>query len=164
MRIATTFTLILLLPISGWGQAASAPGHFADWPSDWGAEKRTFDVRFGFQHVEATFSVAQNGFGWQRAFTDSKETFNAWADVTAWCWAPGTLAFRTRQGAGLDQGVYGIKPEDLATVVDGYFKKYVPEAEWSAPGWACTPAALNRPNPANMSKVRELLEAASDKP
>src|SRR5688572_25248572 len=100
MRIALTIALVLLLlPVAVGGQAQTPPatGHFEGWLSDanWGADKQTFDVRFGVQHVEATFTVAQNGFGWHRTFTNSKETFNSWPDVTAWCWAPGTVALRT---------------------------------------------------------------------
>jgi hypothetical protein len=166
MRIATAVApILLLLPVSIWGQAqaTSGTGHFDKWLSDahWGPDKQTFDARFGIQHVEATFTVAENGFGWQRTFTDQKETFNSWADVTAWCWAPGTVLVRTRQDSSPRFFVYDLKPEDLAMIVDGYFKSYAAATEWSSPGWECTPAGLSRPNPADMSKIRELLEAAS---
>jgi hypothetical protein len=67
---------------------------------------------------------------------------------------------RTRQSPS-HYDFYGLKPEDLVTIVDGYFKKYVPQREWSSPGWECSVANLSRPNPADLSKVRELLEAAS---
>lgn len=46
-------------------------------------------------------------------------------------------------------------------IVDGYFKRYAPQAEWSSPEWECTPAGLSGPNPTDLSKVRELLKAAS---
>lgn len=163
MRIAALW-LMPLLPLAAWGQeqATSSAGHFEGALSgaQWGADKLSFDARFGIRHVEATFTVAKNGFGWQRAFTDSKETFNSWADITAWCSAPGTVLARTRQSPSRVE-VYDLEAEDHATIVDGYFKKYVPELEWSSPGWECTSASLSRPNPADMSKVRELLEAAS---
>jgi hypothetical protein len=151
---------MLLLPLAAWSQGpASGTGHFAQALS-WGANKQTFDARFGIRHVEATFSVATNGFGWLQTFTGSKETFRAWSDVTAWCSGPGTVLVRTRSSPP-HFDVYDLKPEDLVTIVDGYFKKYVPELQWSSPGWECTQANLSRPNPADLSKVRELLEAAS---
>ena len=163
MRIAT-LGVMLRLPLAAWSQeqAPSAAGHFEGALSgaQWGTDKQTFDARFGNRHVEATFSVATNGFGWHQTFTGSKETFNAWGDVAAWCSAPGTVLIRTRQSPS-HFDVYDLMPEDLVTIVDGYLKKYVPELEWSSPGWACSPAGLSRPNPANLSKVRELLEAAS---
>ena len=166
MRIATTLAPILLLfPYSVWSQAQTTAdtGHFEGWLSDaqWGADKQTFDVRFGIRHVEATFTVAANGFGWHQTFTGMKETFNSWKSVTAWCSAPGTVLFRAQQRPSSGLGVYDLEPEDFVTIVDEYFKKYAPEAEWSGAGWECTPAALSRPHPADMSKVRELLEAAS---
>jgi hypothetical protein len=34
--------------------------------------------------------------------------------------------------------------------------------EWSGPDWQCTAAALSGRNPADMAKVRELLEAAAE--
>ena len=145
MRIAMTLALVML-PLAAWSQ--------------WGDDKQTFDARFGMRHVEANFTVANNGFGWQRAFTDSQTTFNAWSDVTAWCSAPGTVLVRTRQSPS-HHDFYDLTPEDLVTIVDGYFKKHVPELEWSSPGWECTMANLSRPNPADLAKVRELLEAAS---
>jgi hypothetical protein len=165
MRIATTIASVLLVgpvAVSGQTQATAGTGHFEGWLSDasWGADKQTFDVRFGIRHVEATFTVAKNGFGWHRTFTDSKETFDSWADVTAWCWAPGTVALRVKQGPP-GFVVYQLEPEDLATIVDGYFKKYAPAAEWSGPEFECTPARLGGPHPANASRIRELLEAAS---
>ena len=166
MRTATIIALVLLLlPAAVWGQAPAAPaaGHFADWPANarWGADKQTFDVRYGIRNVEATFTVSQNGFGWHRTFTDMKETFDSWANVTAWCSAlPGTVALRTQSGAPRFV-VNGLEPEALATIVDGYFKKYVPAAEWSGPEFRCTLQRLSGPHPAAASKVRELLEAAS---
>lgn len=166
MRIATTLGL-LVLPLVAWSQeqSSSGAGHFEGALSgvQWGADKLSFEARFGIRHVEATFTVAKNGFGWRRAFTDSKETFNAWGDVTAWCSAPGTVLARTRQSPSRLE-VYDLEAEDHATIVDGYFKKYVAELEWSSPGWECTQANLSRPNPADLSKVRELLEAATEKP
>ena len=162
MRIALTIALIVLpLPAALSGQTQT--GHFEGWLSDahWGADKQTFDVRFGVRKVEATFTVAKNGFGWQQAFTGVKETFNSWESVTAWCFAPGTVLFRTQQDGSSRFGVYEVKPEDLVTIVDGYFKRYAPQAEWSSPDWKCTPAGLSGRNPTDMSKVRELLEAAS---
>jgi len=167
MRIATTLAPILLLlsPVSAWSQAQaiSESGHFEGWLSDaqWGADKQTFDVRFGIRRVEATFTVAANGFGWHQTFTGSKEVFNSWQSVTAWCSAPGTVLFRGQQHPSAGLGVYDVKLEDLVTIVTEYFKKYAPEAEWSGADWECTSAALARPHPAQMSKVRELLEAAS---
>ena len=167
MRIATTLGLMLLLPLAAWSQeqATSAAGHFEGTLSgvQWGADKLSFDARLGIRHVEATFTVAKNGFGWRRTFTDAKETFNAWGAITAWCSAPGTVLARTRQSPSRVE-VYDLTPEDFATIVDGYFKKYVPELQWSSPGWECTQANLSRPNPADLSKVRELLEAATEKP
>jgi hypothetical protein len=164
MRIATTLAAILLLPVSLWSQAQTTTdaGHFAGWlaGAHWGADKQTFDVRSGNRHVEATFTVAANGFGWHQTFTTSEGTFNPWANVTAWCSAPGTVAFRTRQRPS--SGVYDLAPEDLVTIVDKYFKKYVPAMEWSGPDWQCTAAALSGRNPADMAKVRELLEAAAE--
>jgi hypothetical protein len=165
MRIATTLAaILLLLPVSLWGQsqAAADTGHFERWLSGahWGADKQTFDVRFGIRHVEAAFTVAENGFGWHRAFTTAEDTFNAWADVTAWCSAPGTVAFRTRQRPS--SGVYDLGPEDLATIVEQYFKKYAPAVEWSGPEWQCTTGALSGRDPADLAKVRELLEAAAE--
>jgi hypothetical protein len=166
MRIAVTLTLILLLlPVSvgSQEQATSGSGHFEGWLSGpaWGADRQTFDVTFGIRRVEATFTVAQNGIGWHRAFTSVQETFNPWEEVTAWCWAPGTVAFRTQQPAPRVFGVYDLEPGDLVTIVDEYFRKYVPEAEWSAPVWQCNPLRLNGRNPADMSRIVELLEAAS---
>jgi hypothetical protein len=62
-------------------------------------------------------------------------------------------------------GVHELEPEELATLVDGYFKKYAPQAEWGGPDWECTLAGLSGPNPTDLSKVRELLEAApAEKP
>lgn len=167
MRIATALApiLLLLLPVSAWSQAQaiSESGHFEGWLSEaqWGADKLTFDVRFGIRHVEATFTVAANGFGWQQTFTGSKEVFNTWESVTAWCSAPRTVLFRSRQPPSAGLGVYDLEPADLVTIVDEYFRKYAPEAEWSGADWECTSAALTQPHPAQMSKVRELLEAAS---
>jgi hypothetical protein len=163
--MATTIALIVLpLPTTIWAQAqpTAGTGHFEGWLSEaqWGADKQTFDVRFGFQQVEATFTVAKNGFGWHRTFTSVKETFNPWGSVAAWCSAPGTLLFRAQQ-AGPGLGVYELTAEELATIVDGYFKRYAPHAERSAPEWECTLGGLNGPSPADRSKVRELLEAAS---
>jgi hypothetical protein len=40
-------------------------------------------------------------------------------------------------------------------------QRNAPQAEWSGPDWECTPTGLSGPNPTNLSKVRELLEAAS---
>jgi hypothetical protein len=149
VRIAPTLApILLLLPVSVWSQ-------------QWGADKQTFDVRFGFRHVEATFTVAEHGFGWHQTFTSSKETFNSWESVTAWCSAPGTVLFRSQQHPSAGLGVYELKPEDLVAIVDGYFKKYAADAEWSGAGWECTSVGLSRPHPAKMSKIRELLEAAS---
>ena len=163
MRIGT-LALMLLLPLAAWSQEqpSSGAGHFEGALSgaQWGANKLSFDAKFGIRHVEATFTVASNGFGWRTAFNDSKETFNAWGDVTAWCSAPGTVLARTRQSPPRVE-VHELAPEDFVTIVDGYFKKYVPEREWSGPGWECTQANLSRPNPADMSRVCELLEAAS---
>ena len=163
MRIAT-LGLMLLLPLGAWSQeqATSSAGHFEGTLSgaQWGADKLSFDARFGIRHEEATFTVAKNGFGWHRTFTAAKDAFSAWGDVTAWCSAPGTVLVRTRQSPS-HHDFYDLTPEDLATIVDGYFKKYVPELQWSSPGWECTPANLSRPNPADLSRVRELLEAAS---
>jgi len=166
MRIATTLAPILLLfPVAAWSQAqvTSDTGHFERWLSDaqWGADKQTFEVRFGIRHVEATFTVAANGFGWHQTFTSSKEVFNSWGSVTAWCSAPGTVLFRSQQHPSAGLGVYDLEPADLVTIVDEYFRKYAPEAEWSGADWECTSGALTRPNPAQMSKVRDLLEAAS---
>jgi hypothetical protein len=165
MRIAATLTaILLLLPVSfrGQAQATSDTGHFAGWPSGahWGPDKRTFDVRFGIRHVEAAFTVAENGFGWHRAFTTSEDTFNAWAEVTAWCSAPGTVAFRTSRRPS--SGVYELEPENLVTIVEQYFKKYAPAVEWSGPQWQCTAAALSGRNPADMAKIRDLLEGAAE--
>ncbi len=144
LRLSHPF--LLLIPGSVWSQVQG--------------DKQTFDVRFGSRHVEATFTVAANGFGWHQTFTSSKEIFNSWKTVTAWCWAPGTVLFRAQQRpSGL--GIYDLKPEDLATIVDEYFKKYAPEAEWIGPESECTNAALYRPHPADMARTRELLEAAS---
>jgi len=161
MRSGTTLGLMLLLPLaaSSQEQAASGAGHFEQ-ALVWGANKQTFDAKFGIRHVEATFSVATNGFGWHQTFTGSKETFRPWDDVTAWCSGPGTVLVRTRQSPP-HFDVYDLRPDDLVTIVDEYFKKYVPRLEWSSPRWECTPANLTRPNPADMSRVRELLEAAS---
>src|SRR5688572_27658957 len=115
MRIATTLGL-LLLPLAAWSQeqSSSGAGHFEGALSgaQWGSEKQTFDVRFGVRHVEATFTVASNGFGWHRAFTDSKATFNAWGDITAWCSAPGTVLARTRQSPPRVE-VYDLTPDDF---------------------------------------------------
>ena len=170
MRIATTLApMLLLLPVAAWSQApvTADTGHFEEWLSDaqWGADKQTFEVRFGIRHVEATFTVAANGFGWHQTFTGSKEVFNSWRSVTAWCSAPGTVLFRGQQHPSAGLGAYDVEPADLVTIVDEYFRKYAPEAEWSGADWECTAAALSRPNPAQMSKVRELLEAApAEKP
>lgn len=166
MRIANTRAwLVLALPTALWGQTPTptATAHSDVWVSDaqWGESKQTFDVRLGVRGVEATFTVAKNGFGWQRTFTNVKETFNRWGAVVAWCSAPGTLLFRTRQQSGPRLGIYEVRAEELATIVDGYFKKYAPQAEWSGPEWECTPATFRGPNPSDLSKVRELLEAAS---
>ena len=160
MRSAT-LTLILLLPVAGSSQG-QASGHFegSSGPS-WGADKQTFDVKFGVRHVDAFFTVASNGFGWQQAFTNSKDTFRPWDEVVAWCWAPGTVLVRTRRDASGRVAVYDLQSEDLATIVDEYFKKHVAELEWRSSSFECTVAALNRPNPADLAKVRELLEAAS---
>ena len=118
MRIGTTLGL-MLLPLAAWSeqQTTSGAGHFEGALSgaQWGADKQTFDARFGFRHVEATFTVATNGFGWHRTFTDSKETFNAWGDITAWCSAPGTVLVRTRQSPSRVE-VYDLMPEDLVTI------------------------------------------------
>lgn len=105
MRIATTIALIVLpLPITIWGQTqtTTGAGHFEGWLSDahWGADKQTFDVRFGIRRVEATFTVAKNGFGWHQTFTNAKETFNSWGAVAAWCFAPGTVLFRAQHERG----------------------------------------------------------------
>jgi hypothetical protein len=166
MRTAVTVTLgLLLLPVVAGGQtpATSATGHFEGWLSDasWGADKQTFEARFGVRRVEATFTVAGNGFGWRQTFTDMKETFSRWGDVTAWCSAPGIVALRTKQDPSPRFVVYELKPADLATIVDGYFKKYAAETEWRGPGFECTPARLNGPHPTGASKIRDLLEAAA---
>lgn len=166
MRIAATLTpLLLLLPASVWAQAPSAadPGHFEGWPdAHWGADKQSFEGRAGLRGVETTFAVAKNGFGWHRTYTGSKDTFNAWGDVTAWCWGPGTVAIRMRQRPPID--IHDLDPEALRTIVESYFQKYAADAEWSAPEWQCTPRALNSPPPANTARIVELLEAAGSEP
>jgi hypothetical protein len=166
MRTALTIAVILSLPPAAvWGQAqaSSTTSHFDDWPSaaSWGADQQTFDVRFGIRRVEATFTVARNGFGWHQTFTGMKQTFSRWGDLTAWCWGPGTVALRTEQDSSPRFVVYELKPADLATIVDGYFKRYAAAAEWSGPDFECTPARLGGPHPANASKIRDLLEAAA---
>jgi hypothetical protein len=161
IRSAMTVALIVLsLPAAGQTQTTTATGHPESDPH-WGADKQTFDVSFGIRRVEATFTVATNGFGWHQTFTDVKQTFNSWKAVTAWCFAPRTLLFRTQQDPASRLGLYELEPEDLETIVDGYFKRYAPQAEWSDPEWECTPAGLSGPNPTDLSRVRELLEAAS---
>jgi hypothetical protein len=165
VRIATKLAPIVLRPVFGWveAQTISTTGHYDGWPSGAhrGADTLAFDGRLRTGGADVAFAVSKNGFGWRRTFTDEKETFVSWAAVTAWCLAPGTLTFRAEQHPV--RGVSDLTPEALATIVDGYFKQYAPEAEWSAPEWQCTPAALNGPHPANMSKVRELLEAVSSR-
>ncbi len=94
------------------------------------ADKQTFEVRFGIRHVEATFTVAANGFGWHQTFTSSKEVFNSWGSVTAWCSAPGTALYRSQQHPSAGLGVYDLEPADLVTIVDEYFRKYVPEGRF----------------------------------
>ena len=69
--------------------------------------------------------------------------------------------FHGQQHPSAGLGVYDLEPADLVTIVGEYFRKYAPEAEWIGADWECTSAALSRPHPARMSKVRELLEAAS---
>ncbi len=167
MRIAATFALILLLPLAACGQPqpVSATGHFEDWPSGarWGTDQQTFDVKMGTRRVDAAFTVATNGFGWRWSFTGGDETFNRWTDITAWCWAPGTVSFRTQRNRPM--AAYGLEPEVLATIVEAYFKQHASEVEWSGQDWTCTPQALGGQHPARISKVRELLEAAaSDEP
>jgi hypothetical protein len=167
MRTALTIAVILSLPPAPvWGQAqtSSTTGHFEGWPTaqSWGADKQTFDVRFGVRRVEATFTVAQNGFGWHQTFTGMKETFRRWGDVTAWCSGPGTVALRTEQDSSPRFVVYELKPADLTTIVDGYFKRYAAAAEWRGPDFECTPAHLRGPHPANASKIRDLLEDATE--
>src|SRR5262245_14468081 len=131
MRIAT-LGLMLLLPLAARSQEQqpSSAGHVEGALSapQWGADKQTFDARFGPRHMEATLTVANNGFGWHRTFTTSTDTFNAWRDVTAWCSAPGTVLVRTRQSPS-HHDFYELTPADLASIVDGYFKKYVSEME-----------------------------------
>ena len=100
-------------------------------------------------------------FAGRRYDTAGATLESAWDAVAAWCFAPGTLLFRTQQGNDPRLAIYELEPEDQATIVDGYFKRYAAQAEWSGPEWECTPAGLGGPNPANLSKVRELLEAAS---
>jgi hypothetical protein len=166
MRIALVIALIVLpLPTALWDRRRRRPVpdiSTGGCPTrTWCADKQSFDVRFGIRRIEATFTVAANGFGWHQTFTNVKETFNSWDAVGAWCFAPGTLLFSTQQERGPRLGVYELRPEDLATIVDGYFKRYAPQAEWSGPDWECTPTGLSGPNPTNLSKVRELLEPAS---
>ncbi len=166
MRFAVTLSLTLLLltvSVQGQEQATSGSGHFEGWLSGpvWGADKQTFNVTFGIRRLEATFAVAQNGFGWRQAFINPEEIFTPWEEVTAWCRGPDSLAFRTRQSPSRGFGVYDLGPDDLVTIVDEYFRKYIQEVEWSAPGWECTPTGLNQRNPADMSRIIELLEAAS---
>ena len=64
--------------------------------------------------------------------------------------------------------------QEQATSGTGHFEGALSGAQWGAdktnvrckvrsppPGWECTAANLSRPNPTDLSKVRELLEAAS---
>lgn len=111
--------------------------------------------------MEATFTVSENSFGWQQTFTGMKQTFNRWQDLVAWCLAPGALHYRVQQAPGRHGSLYDVEPDVLAIIVDGYFRKYAPQAEWSGPEFQCTPGRLSGPPPSHLSKVRELLEAAS---
>ena len=52
--------------------------------------------------------------------------------------------FHGQQHPSAGLGVYDLEPADLVTIVGEYFRKYAPEAD-----------------PPQMSKVRDLLEAAS---
>lgn len=158
---------LLMLPVAAGSQeqARSGPGHFEGWPGvNWGADKQTFDVKLNVRGAEALFTVAENGFGWHRPFTgSSNETFVSWRDVEAWCSAPGAVSFRARALPPVFSGIHDVEAEDLVRIVDGYFKKHAAEAEWSSPGWVCSPVALRGTHPAAISRVREMLEAAEDR-
>jgi hypothetical protein len=171
MRIAATLALIVLLPLAAWGQSqpASATVHFEDWPASthWASDKQSFDVKMGVRRADATFTVATNGFGWHWSFTGGNETFNRWADVTAWCWAPGTVSFRIQRNRPM--AVYSLEPEVLAAIVDGHFNKFAAEVEWSGDNWACTPLgtqwAASCPNvqSARIARGRRLRRALKDR-
>jgi hypothetical protein len=105
-------------------------------------------------------TLAENGFGWRPAFTNSDGSFFRWDEVSAWCSAPETLLIRTGE-ARLPIGYYHIGSEELTTIVDAYLKKYASESEVSEPDSECTDTALRVPD--ERDRIIKLLEAASSK-
>lgn len=164
MRNAATLAISLLLPCALWAQTGTAPttGHFDGWPSSqiWGADKQSFEATtVRFRQRLGLFTVAENGFGWRPAFTDSDGSFFRWEEIAAWCWAPETLQIRTGE-ARFPVGYHDIAQEDLTTIVDTYLRQYAAELEVSNSEQACTTATLGLPDNAR-EKIIELLEAAS---
>jgi len=164
MRIATILALtLLLLPVSLLGQAPVVS--VTQWQSDelWGSDRQTFEAKFHVRHVQATFTVAANGFGWHQTFTNQNPVFSRWENVTAWCRGPGTVMFLTEQYARTPLGIHDLTPEDLGAIVDDYFQVHVPEVEVAGEGQECTSAGLLRPgpDPADVARIIDLIEEAS---
>jgi hypothetical protein len=167
MRIGTTLGLFLILPGVTAAQTEATPStsHFEGWPfsSQWGADKQSFEATHTRIRLQlGVLTVAENGFGWRPAFTDSDGTFVPWAEISAWCTAPDTLRIRIGEAA-VPISYENIKPEDLTTIVGAYFGKYAGGKEPSGPEIECTSTTLRLRAPREQARdeIIELLEAAS---
>ncbi len=135
---------LLLIPLVSPAQDnTSGTGHFEGVLSDphYLAGTKTFNVKFGGRSVEATLTVSGNGVSWYRIQTNFPKQFLPWTDVAAWCTGPGQdlHLMSSRQGQPLQTIVdfRDFQPEDFSTVVNEFFKKYVPDAEQTNPDGSC---------------------------
>lgn len=163
MRFTATLTLTLLIPcaVAAQTDAASGSGHFDGWPgsAQWGEDKQSFEAtRSSIRPRLGLLTVAESGFGWRLAFTDSEGTFFRWEEVSAWCSAPGRLLVRIGEAQG-PVSFDKLEPADLTTIVDEYFERYAAATGPSGPDPECTHAALRLPG--THDRIIELLEAAS---
>ena len=169
MRIVISLALILLAPCTALAQTTTelGSGHFEGWPlsSQWGSDKQSFEATITrIRPILGLLTVAENGFGWRRAFTDSESSFTRWEGISAWCAAPETLRILTREPPRLV--IYEhINADDLTAIVDEYFRRHAASAEPIGPEIECSSLTVSLPNAGDSTEARrrviELLEAAS---
>lgn len=164
MRATAALALILLIPCAATAQTQAPPGtgHFDGWPatSQWGANKRAFEATTTVIRPRlGLLTVAENGFGWRQAFTDSDGTFFRWNEISAWCTASGILLIRTSE-ARRPVSYHNIDTGDMSTIVDEYLRRYAPHKVPSGPEIECNDSALRLPD--DRDKVIQLLRAASE--
>jgi hypothetical protein len=163
MPNAATFALALLLPCAVWAQTEATPAldHFDGWPSSsqWGNDRLTFEATTGsIRQRLGLLTVAENGFGWRRAFTAEEGTFFRWAEISAWCSASDSLLIRTGEDR-LPLSYNNIAAQDLTTAIAAYLQRYAADLELTGPDAECTGVALRAPD--ERDQIVELLKAAS---